>query len=1374
MQRIRPKCSDENEDDLLQLQEDFLFGVHPPAATVKRVNKPPSVELDKVQPVPLKKEEQVGEEEDLSDSDLPPPLIEKVNKPTSTNDTLTNARSENTSKPPNIQPDRIALDIDEMPPLVKNPTETTKKKSIFAARLNKQLAPPSTSMEAPSTKTNFSFGIGLLGEVKEKSSTTFEQVNSTPNFPTGFPKPVHRSLFKRNMKKTVQVDSEPVEPKIENVMYRQIDEENTETLSNMTEEEILEAQAELMRQLDPALIEKLRNRQPLSQRSLKPNEEIKEVESTIPIEAQGTKKEEGNQFPDEMNIVEMKEKYFPNVQAEPEKLKWMLDEDTINSLDENVTASDASNTPKADHPVLKVRFDFHGNQLKENEDVPTHMGLHHHGDDPDRPGYTLAELLHLMRSAVSSQRIISLNIIGKIIRNLKSGQHGVDIQKLILDYLMKEKAAVYIRAAVDDVNESAMAAALNTLSVWISDDAEETIWDDILLLSKGSIFVPRVDAPSIATTRNNRLGFDVSEENDDGDEVENENTIQGHAKLASKDIIKGLLAMNLLPRLRYLLDYSRLPDFSISQIFKILVQIAQHSVESSRAVFDCPDMINTIRGYISRQWPPYSDERVNQFPNVLAVKLMRIWAQSNRSIAKELIDKELVNSLLRFMVVDPDILKKEDQARGYQLQLETLKLWNILTTYGFYCHILGDFHQEFVKYVSALSQLQPWTQTDLISRLRTKKVVLFFRLLENLTYAAVDTHSTEPEHAVCWPHVTLFSSYAILLFNQISQTLEEQESFKGDMTLCELAMASMGQYLSGWLRYVDSNDTTDLPQVLELRKQLNLDSWTTSKMFEHSALRITSLINDISKAEKTKESHFIPGLYLSNRLRTAEYMYELSAICNYVSTYLDLVTKMKKFISDFYGLGQTLLTSTNLLSLLDCLSQNFQPETEWMSQIVRGQYLAIYSWVNLFNKICDTLKPKEEIPEGLFSAFTSYYTATIVLATRPLAGDEAIAESMIFYALRPRNIQKLVQDVDDSTLQVPDNLREILEPFLNSHLGKEENIVQSRVVSYRLLKQTQSLFFQRAPQLNRNWFAQWTLSPIDDVVKITKETEEVEEICGFSVFDIITNTLKYTKLVNHIASDSGFDSHINCLTGVRKIMKIFSINYRVNGEDLFLMDEVEHLLDTLYNKYIAEFIKLGDQTPFDLEEASDSGIPFYQFYQDFLNLYVSVSFGNQVFARMVLPPLAMNYPSEYRLALWSEYFEMLSTFRIPLNDAPAPNGLKGYFYPVERNFTLLQLYIRALLTRKVTKQHTPFLYWIAVHHLSENVQQRLSKYKSSEVGSSEPLLMMMRDFITKSQSDKELCSDLANYHNSESTFLSPDCCEASTDNQSIRNWIFKE
>ena len=51
-------------------------------------------------------------------------------------------------------------------------------------------------------------------------------------------------------------------------------------------------------------------------------------------------------------------------------------------------------------------------------DVPVDLGLHHHGDEPDAPGYNLEELFLLARSNFQQQRVNALHIIGKIIRQV--------------------------------------------------------------------------------------------------------------------------------------------------------------------------------------------------------------------------------------------------------------------------------------------------------------------------------------------------------------------------------------------------------------------------------------------------------------------------------------------------------------------------------------------------------------------------------------------------------------------------------------------------------------------------------------------------------------------------------------------------------------------------------------------------------------------------------------------------------------------------------------------------------------------------------------------------------------------------------------------
>lgn len=46
------------------------------------------------------------------------------------------------------------------------------------------------------------------------------------------------------------------------------------------------------------------------------------------------------------------------------------------------------------------------------------LGLHNHGEEQERPGYTLQELIQLSRSSVLQQRLISLETLSNILRNV--------------------------------------------------------------------------------------------------------------------------------------------------------------------------------------------------------------------------------------------------------------------------------------------------------------------------------------------------------------------------------------------------------------------------------------------------------------------------------------------------------------------------------------------------------------------------------------------------------------------------------------------------------------------------------------------------------------------------------------------------------------------------------------------------------------------------------------------------------------------------------------------------------------------------------------------------------------------------------------------
>ncbi|XBW37406.1 hypothetical protein QEN19_002986 [Hanseniaspora menglaensis] len=110
----------------------------------------------------------------------------------------------------------------------------------------------------------------------------------------------------------------------------------------------------------------------------------------------------------------LKEKYFPDLPAEMDKLKWMENGDD----DANITNNKVIDT------VADLRFDFKGNLCAPQKEVETTKdGLHHHSENPYLKGYTLEELQTYALSTYPGQKCIALQTLGRIIYKIKAERY---------------------------------------------------------------------------------------------------------------------------------------------------------------------------------------------------------------------------------------------------------------------------------------------------------------------------------------------------------------------------------------------------------------------------------------------------------------------------------------------------------------------------------------------------------------------------------------------------------------------------------------------------------------------------------------------------------------------------------------------------------------------------------------------------------------------------------------------------------------------------------------------------------------------------------------------------------------------------------------
>jgi hypothetical protein len=117
-------------------------------------------------------------------------------------------------------------------------------------------------------------------------------------------------------------------------------------------------------------------------------------------------------------------------------------------------------------------------------------------------------------------------------------------------------------------------------------------------------------------------------------------------------------------------------------------------------------------------------------------------------------------------------------------------------------------------------------------------------------------------------------------------------------------------------------------------------------------------------------------------------------------------------------------------------------------------------------------------------------------------------------------------------------------------------------------------------------------------------------------------------------------------------------------------------------------------------------LPFYQWYTDLLSVFSSISFGEPTFARILLPPLCMTYPADYRRAFWVDNAASLRLIRtriaeVPLELSTEAGGVEAFFRPVEEDMEVLLAHARALA--KGVGERQEFLFAVTVHHLAAHL-----------------------------------------------------------------------
>lgn len=154
-----------------------------------------------------------------------------------------------------------------------------------------------------------------------------------------------------------------------------------------------------------------------------------------------------------------------------------------------------------------------------------------------------------------------------------------------------------------------------------------------------------------------------------------------------------------------------------------------------------------------------------------------------------------------------------------------------------------------------------------------------------------------------------------------------------------------------------------------------------------------------------------------------------------------------------------------------------------------------------------------------------------------------------------------------------------------------------------------------------------------------------------------------------------------------------------NGDELFRDSAMQGILDWGLRKYCING-GCNLENAFSLLKAGQIATQsrFYELYQELVNQYLAVSFGDGVFSNYLAIALTMDYPVDYRLYFWTAMGPMVRSIFWTEKDLPGQN-VKKYIEPIETNAELLDMYRHALNSGAVSAKVNPVLFKIASHHL---------------------------------------------------------------------------
>uniref|UniRef100_A0AAR2JP44 RNA polymerase II associated protein 1 n=1 Tax=Pygocentrus nattereri TaxID=42514 RepID=A0AAR2JP44_PYGNA len=965
---------------------------------------------------------------------------------------------------------------------------------------------------------------------------------------------------------------------------------------------------------------------------------------------------------------------------EPEKLEWTRD----------LPAPRQRSTKKS----MQARFDFSGAVIHPTEDLPTHLGLHHHGEEPELAGYSLQELFLLSRSQLTQQRSLALNTLAHILSKAHVGEYSSSLKGNVLTSLLDAGLLFLLRFALDDSVEGVMSAAVHALrALLVSPDDEECL-DNMFPWLLGMAAFPLLPSAQ-----------DEEDEDDEGlDESMKETAKEKEGRksdhdVARLDVVKGLLKMQLLQRLRYILEVVRPAPHVVVDVLEILIRIARHSTSAATQILDCPRLMETVMSeFVPCSWtPPTSPAPLSLYglPVSTAVKLLRVLASAGRHVCARILNSLGGRERLsRLLAAEPSELLLET-GEAVRCSTEALRLWAVAASYGQACDLYTDLYSVLVKALQAAHKPSAPSGPLLVLELHRVKALLV--LLTQVTHTAgchqelqsglLNSQGTEslPPPPVTWSHVTGLQATLIGLLKGCVRALDDPGQRTSTLALRNVCFCVL---LQSSFRPVQC--------LLELE---SLSSEVLFPLISHQAIRsmgeslrsYSVICNPVLSAPALEVIPSLPGLGCF-RLKTNPSLVGPGSP-------LPLYTALFYLLDILTTIHRGLTKKVRLMSMCrDWVFSNFGVPLPCTVKCFPCAYL---------NHLCFLFVP---VDSNVAKHASLFHQVALALLSWLLPGSEYLAHQLfITFTFSPFSCMEGGSGGPEAAMLAELKLQEKstppsgLGPLLRDSLAHLPSIrgcyltllahLEPAVLSSRdrHLGRNPWLSSQFLPELSGPSLpSDWPFLPLISLYDRTGVSEggglQAHSLPSGSL-QSVTHCLQWLLLL-----ESWREEALKPVPPVAKLARLACVF--LCSSDLFLERPVQELTWALFRGLIRpvslQALNLGTPPP---------GLAsFHDLYSALLAQYEAVSFGDTLFGCFVLLPLQRRYSAAMRLAVFGEHVGILRSLGVSLEQLAIP--LENFTSPTEDSLPLLRLYFRALVTGALRRSWCPVLYVVAVAHLS--------------------------------------------------------------------------